>query len=292
MSNNKHLIRAKKVKNDEYYTQLEDIEKELSHYTHHFKDKVIYCNCDNPEWSNFWQFFYSNFKKIGLKKLISTHYDPEGTPYIKEFSGKTKITPLSQKGDFRSPECVEILKHADIIVTNPPFSLFREYIALLQEHHKQFLVIGPLNAATCKDIFPLIQSKEIQIGHNMVKVFSQPDGSEAGIGNVFWFTNLKTERAYEPLNLTAEYNSENYPKYDNFDAINVDALKDIPRDYKGPMGVPITILAKYQNELEILRLLKGTKIDGKEKYARILVKRKCGNCTHCTCTEPRQIRSM
>ena len=235
---NTNLHNARRKKNDEFYTQLEDIEKELSHYTMHLKDKVVYCNCDDPTQSNFWNYFHLNFKKLGLKKIISTHYNPEGLSYIKTYEGGAdddtsigNITPLNSNGDFRSEECIEILKSCDIVVTNPPFSLFREYVAQLMKYEKTFLIIGNQNAIICKEIFPYIKNDKIRLGIEMPHTFNTPDGCTKKIlGLTRWFTNLKITIEHKHLILTKKYNPEDYPKYDNYDAINVNKTKDIPYD--------------------------------------------------------------
>ena len=283
---NKNLAKAKKTKNDEFYTKLTDIEKELKHYREHFKNKIIFCNCDNPERSNFWKFFELNFRLLGLKKLISTHYETEKPTYKLEYDGNTIIkTKLKQNGDFKSDECVELLKEADIVVTNPPFSLFREYVSLLIEYNKKFLIIGNMNAITYKIIFKLIKNNKLWIcGSNKSMSFILPDESIAKI-NANWFTNLEIPKKHEKLTLYKSYTPEEYPKYDNYDAINVDKVVDIPINYEGIIGVPITFLFKYNPEqFEILGQMVNTTIDennfgypfinGKRKYARILIKKK------------------
>ncbi len=253
---NKNLHNAKKGKNDEFYTQLSDIEKELKHYKEHFYGKTIYCNCDNSEFSNFYKYFKTNFDNLGLKKLISTHYDENKPTYIVECHGSNVDdikTELKQNGDFRSDECIELLKETDIVVTNPPFSLFREYVALLEEYDKKYLIIGNKNAITYKDIFKLIKDDRLWLGYTNVKEFKQPDGTFKKFGNIGWFTNLEIDRRNDELFLCRHYSPELYPNYDNYDAINVDKVKDIPKDYDGVMGVPITFLDKYNpKQFEII----------------------------------------
>lgn len=299
MSNKDNLQRAKKAKNDEFYTQLTDIEKELQHYKTHFEDKIVYCNCDNPEWSNFYTYFKTHFDEIGLKKLITTHYHPTDEVYKLEVTqnGEAK-TPLKGNGDFRSQECIEILKEADIIVTNPPFSLFREYVAQLIEYNKKFIIIGNQNAITYKEIFPLIKNNELWLGvsiHSGDREFRVPDdyplrASGFRVDNkgqkfirvkgVRWFTNLDYKERHEELILYKTYTEEEYPKYDNYDAINVNKTKEIPVDYDGVMGVPITFLDKYNPEqFEIIKFRKGDdgkdlSINGKCPYFRILIRAK------------------
>lgn len=263
---NKNLTKAKAAKNDEFYTQLSDIENELRHYRDFFKGKVVFCNCDDPEYSNFWKYFQMNFFFLGLKKLISTHYEPGGKSYKMEIvsadlpTGQLGIpdyvqTPLEGDGDFRSNECIEILKEADVVVTNPPFSLFREYVAQLMEYGKNFIIIGNKNAITYKEFFPLLKNDKVWIGHNSVKEFLQGDGTKKKFGNVGWYTNVDIPIRHTPMDLYMRYhgNEEHYPKYDNYDAINVDKVCEIPEDYDGVMGVPITFLDKYcPEQFEIL----------------------------------------
>lgn len=252
MSANSNLHKAKDAKNDEFYTQLTDVAKELMHYKAHFKDKIVFCNCDDPTWSAFWKYFHLNFAELGLKKLISTHYDREEATYKMEYTGGDDNdievgvkTPLEGNGDFRNQECLDLLDECDIVVTNPPFSLFREYVAVLMEHKKKFLIIGNKNAITNKEFFPLLREDKVWIGRNGVKEFLQPDGSIKKFGNICWYTNLDIKKRHEKLILWKEYNEVEYPKYDNYDAINVDKVTDIPVDYYGVMGVPITFLDKY-----------------------------------------------
>ena len=304
MKKNSNLRKAKVEKNDEFYTELSDIEKELGHYKKHFKNKVVFCNCDDPEWSNFWTFFALNFEFFGLKKLVATHYEFDKPSYkleiVKDVNKDGKInkldtikTPLKQNGDFRSDESIAILKEADIVVTNPPFSLFREYIDLLVQHKKKFLVVGNMNAITYKETFKLIKESKIWLGINNVKNFIKPDGTLQSFGNINWFTNLEHKKRNEEIISYKTYkgNEKDYPKYDNYDAINVDKVVDIPSDYYGHIGVPITFLSKYNpNQFELLGIMntgeenRGIRyentphgrpiINGIEKYLRILIKRK------------------
>lgn len=306
MMANGDLNKANKNKNDEFYTQLSDIEKELGHYKEHFKDKIIFLNCDDPEESNFWKYFYLNFKFLGLKKLIATHFGNGKPSYkLEKTNGNTKKTPLKQNGDFRSPECIEILKEADIVVTNPPFSLLREYIAQLIEHNKKFVIIGNINALSYKEIFKLIKENKIWLGysiHSGDREFKVPDDyplnssghrvDEKGVKyirvkGVRWFTNLDYKERHQDFLLYKTYkgNEDEYPKYDNYDAININITKDIPEDYRGNMGVPITFIDKYNPEqFEIMGQMATTKVDefnygypyvnGKKKYARIIIKNK------------------
>ena len=302
MGNNKNLHKANLEKKDEYYTKMNNIEKELCHYTCHFKNKIVFCNCDDPEYSNFWKYFEINFKRLKLKKLIATHYEEEKPSYKLELVLNKKElfttkSPLTQNGDFRSPECTEILKEADIIVTNPPFSLFREYIAQLIEYNKAFLVIGNQNALTYKELFFLFKKNKMWIGYNSgAQEFRVPDtyvrdniyiGSDgykyAKFGNITWYTNLEVSKRHDIIPLYKKYNALDYPKYDDYDAINVSKISEIPCDYNGKMGVPVTILERFNpDQFELIgidRYLKDNphygrrfKIHGKEIYARIVIK--------------------
>lgn len=268
MKHNK-LINAKKIKNDEFYTQLTDISKELSHYKEHFKDKTVYCNCDDPTWSAFWEYFHLNFSALGLKKLISTHYDKNEPSYKMEYTGgddnniKTgTISSLKDNGDFRNQECLELLGEADIVVTNPPFSLFRDFVATLEKYQLKYLIIGNLNAITYKEIFSLIKDGKLFLGHNTITKYRQPDGTLFDVFT-YWYTNFNVSKCREPLILSKKYDPTLYPTYDNYNAINVDKVKDIPCDYYGVMGVPITFLYKYNpNQFEIVSFRKGN--DGKD----------------------------
>ncbi len=252
-ASNTSLHAARRNKNDEFYTQLTDIEKEMRYYKDHFRGKSVLCNCDDPEWSNFWKYFTLNFEHLGLAKLVATHYSQDEPSYKLEYFGVGRPsvkTPLEGDGDFRSPECVELLKQADIVVTNPPFSLFREYLAQLVEHGKQFLIIGNNNALTYKEIFKHIKENRLWLGVSPRSMkFKQPDGSLKDV-NACWFTNLIHHKRNEELILFRTYagNEQLYPKYDNYDAIEVNKVADIPVDYEGAMGVPITFLDKYNPE--------------------------------------------
>lgn len=286
---NRSLHAAKATKQDEFYTQLSDIEKELKHYQKHFKNKTVLCNCDDPRVSNFFKYFINNFEKLGLKKVITTCYkndqpdlfsqNKSGRGIYFEYSGEqkkqrlpdpAKIKPRELKGDgdFRSEECVNLLKQADIVVTNPPFSLFREYVAQLVEHKKKFIIIGSQNAITYKDIFQLIKGNKVWLGNgfeNGNAYFKTASEKEFADGvydpatglvkfrNVAWFTNLDIAKRHEELILFSRYTPEQYPKYDNYDAIEVTKIKDIPADYDGVMGVPATFLHHYNpDQFEIV----------------------------------------
>lgn len=356
MAGNKALKKAKSAKQDEFYTQLSDIEKEMRHYRDFFNDKVVFCNCDDPFESNFLKYFAMNFNSLGLKRLITTCYATSPIVYTqlnmfgeeiilnKEKSTKkpykTEITEVTDEnadgridladvecllrnrknaltllqgdGDFRSTECVELLKQADVIVTNPPFSLFREYVAQLIEYNKKFIIIGTMNAIHYKEIFPLIKENKLWIGYcNGAKTYKVAPNYSGKIsfenngiryvkmGNTFWYTNVDIEKRHDNLVLFKMYNAIEYPTYDNYNAINIDKITDIPEDYFSDMGVPDGFLEQYNPEqFEIIGLgcgdlakeigitknyrgrtdLAYTK-DGKKKcpYSRIIVRRKAVN---------------
>ena len=327
---NRTLHIAKSSKKDEFYTQLSDIESELKHYNEHFKNKVVFCNCDDPRISNFFNYFSYNFENLGLKKLVTTCYknqdkdlfgqeESENAVFL-EYTGDKNgnnipdaeeigVKPLKGDGDFRSKESIDLLKQADIVVTNPPFSLFREYVDQLVKYEKKFLIIGNINAISYKEIFKLIKENKAWLGVNMgrgISGFIVPKnyelyGSEARVdedgnrivatNNCLWLTNLDNAKRHEELILYKNYTPEEYPTYDNYDAINVDKTKDIPMDYSGAMGVPITFLDKFNpDQFEIIdgigrySMLTGptaetqgtylTMINGVPKYARIVIKNK------------------
>lgn len=253
---NANLINAKKAKNDEFYTQLTDIEKEMRHYKDFFKGKVVYCNCDDARESNFFKYFSLNFEHLGLKKLISTGFKADGKGVVLIYEGDKNgnrkvdneeivVNELQGNGDFRSAECIEFLKECDVVVTNPPFSLFREYVAQLMEYGKKFLIIGSMNAINYKEIFPYIKNNELWLGMNWIKDFVQPNGKIKKFGNICWYTNIDHKKHNEELDLYRKYDADAYPKYDNYDAIEVSKVSEIPMDYDGVMGVPITFLDKY-----------------------------------------------
>ena len=282
MAKNSNLAAAKRKKNDEFYTRREDIEAELFHYKNHFEGKIVYCNCDDPASSEFWKFFQRVFKDWKLKKLIATHYEPDE----KNFSYKIEMhegdawdmdpekIPLPCNGDFRSAACIDLLKEADIVVTNPPFSLFREYVAQLMEYEKKFLIIGNMNAITYKEIFPLLKENLVWLGYTHPKIFLQPDGSEKSFGNIQWYTNLDIKKRHEFLDLRGNYfDPEVNPKYDNYDAIEVSKVNDIPCDYDGLMGVPITFLDKYcPEQFEIIGSFNNSNIEKKTEDYYVLSK--------------------
>ena len=321
MGKNDNLHKAKKNKNDEFYTQLTDIEKELVHYVDFFEGKTVYCNCDDARESNFFKYFSNRFEELGLKKLIATGYKENGHGVVLVYEGdkndnrivddeEIKVTELQGDGDFRSEECVEFLKEADVIVTNPPFSLFREYVKQLMDYEKKFLIIGNMNAITFKEIFPLIKDNKLWEGVSLNGTKCQFDVPEeydgknvfidefgkrkAKINNAIWFTNIEHKLRNTPLDLYKTYagHEDEYPKYDNYDAINVDKVSDIPIDYDGVVGVPITFLYKYcPSQFEIIDInphfftiveqglpkpkqLTLHSVGQKDPYARILIRNK------------------
>lgn len=320
--NNKALSEARRNKKDEFYTQLEDIENEVRHYTEHFRGKTVFCNCDDPFESNFFKYFALNFNRLGLKKLICTCYAgspivgkqlslfddqviyaPSGdepaskTPYkaivtsvfdttgdggvdmfdVAELfkNGENKLEKLTGNGDFRSDECLELLKESDIVVTNPPFSLFREYVSQLVAHQKKFLIIGHQNAITYKEIFPLIKDNKLWLGFgfkrncaHFINLHYEDTASDLDhregmirVSGVVWYTNIDIKKRHEEYPLYKRYTPEEYPKYDNYDAIEVSKSSNIPFDYSGAMGVPITFLDKYCPEQ--FEILGATESEGK-----------------------------
>lgn len=298
MAGNQNLRKAQAAKNDDFYTQLSDIENELIHYRQHFAGKVVYCNCDDPKISNFYTYFSLNFKALGLKKLITTCYKNQNQDLFSDQTSEKAIwlecnqgtyvdgayvpsdpvvRHLEGDGDFRSPECIDLLKQADIVVTNPPFSLFREYVAQLIENDKKFLIVGRSNAVTYKEVFPLIKDNSMWFGvtpKGKDMLFDVPDGYaqelvanakegstykvvdgviKGRLGNAAWFTNLDYKKRHEELILYKHYSPDEYPRYDNYDAINVDKVAEIPMDWDGVMGVPITFLDNHNpDQFEIL----------------------------------------
>lgn len=310
---NKNLNKSNKAKEDEFYTQISFIENELKYYKEHFKDKIVFCNCDDPEYSNFWLYFQLNFFELGLKKLISTHFDKEKPSYKMEIVATETDnqigipdyvkTPLKENGDFRSPECVEILKEADVIVTNPPFSLFREYLDLLIKNKKEFLIVGNLNAVKYKEVLPLIMNNKIWLGKNSGHYwFRVPDYyeekrtdfkiDENGVkwrrmGNICWFSNLDFKERHDDIKLYSSYDESKYPKYDTYDAIEVARVNEIPADLPldTVFGVPITFMPKYNpDQFEIIGVLNSGSgneydlekavVNGKQLYSRFLIRRK------------------
>lgn len=251
---NTNLSSARVNPNDEFYTQLEDISMELKHYREHFKDKHVFMNADDPEESHFWKYFKLNFDFLGLKKITSTHFHHSEPTYRLDYDGKeiTK-TELEQNGDFRSPEAIEILKECDIVVTNPPFSLYREYIAQLIKYNKKFLIIGNYNSITYKEVFPLIKEDKVWVGVSPRSMeFVLPDGSTKSV-NASWFTNLEVNRRSQKISLYEKYNKDKFYSYYDYDAINVDRVNQIPLDYYGKIGVPITFLENHNpNQFRVL----------------------------------------
>jgi hypothetical protein len=323
---NLNLRKASTAKKDEFYTQLSDIENELKHYKKHFKGKVVYCNCDDPRVSNFFHYFSHNFEKLGLKKLITTCYKSKSMDLFSEnkseeaiyleYAGDKNgnnvpdpdeigIKKLKSDGDFRNKESIALLKQADVVVTNPPFSLFREYVAQLIEHDKKFIIVGHQNAISYKEIFKLIKEDKMWLGYGFkggaahfinkhYEDYATAGNHQEGmirVSGVTWFTNLDISKRHEDLILYKTYNPKEYPKFDHFDAINVDKTNDIPMDYKGNIGVPITFLNKYSPEqFEIIdglnrySILDGptpetqgkylSQVHGNPIYVRIVIKNK------------------
>jgi hypothetical protein len=252
---NSSLNKAREVKNDEFFTRLEDIEKEMWYYRDHFRNKSVYLNCDDPEKSNFWKFFKLKFDLLGLSKLTSTCHNKSGGSYKLEVvrgvdedeAGYKEVikTGLVGNGDFRSDECIELLKECDIVVTNPPFSLFRKFIDQLMRYNKKFLIIGSMNAITYTEVFKHIKPNKIWLGINPVKEFIKPDGGTQKFGNILWYTNLEHYKRNKELVLNKEYDPELYPTYDNYNAIEVGQVVNIPNGYEDIMGVPISYLTKH-----------------------------------------------
>ena len=308
---------AKLNKNDEFYTQLCDIERELQYYEPHFAGRTVFCNCDDVRASNFYRYFVQNFQRLKLKKVICAcyqrseydlfHQDCKQTGFYYVYTGQEQPYPTLAEvnrfkgdGDFRNGESVELLRQSDVVVTNPPFSLFREYVAQLIQYEKKFLIIGNINAITYKEIFQLIKDNKVWLGVNLgrgISGFIVPDhyelyGTETRVNeqgqrivspnNCLWLTNLDNFHRHEFIPLTKKYlgNESEYPAYDNYDGINVNSTRDIPMDYVGAIGVPITFLHKFNPEqFEILKFRKGNddkdlSIKGKCPYFRILVKRR------------------
>lgn len=250
MSKNKNLNNAIKNKNDEFYTQLKDIEKELENYKNFFKNKTIYCNCDNPKFSNFFKYFFDNFENLQLKELIVSYKEKEQGFYLiyNKSNKKLKLKKLKENGDFRSEECINLLKKADIVITNPPFSLFKDFINLLLKEKKYFLIIGNSNALSFKKILENIMTNKIRLGINCVRWFFLPNGNLCEGARSFWYTNLDLKRNYQRLDVSKSYSTAEYFEYDNYKAIEVSRTKDIPYNFEGIMGVPITFLSKYNPE--------------------------------------------
>ena len=279
---NAALKRAKREKNDEFYTQKKDIENELIHYHHHLKDKIVYCNCDDYRKSKFVEYFIENFDKIGLKKLVSTGFSKDGQGTYSEYDGRVfKTGFLSGNGDALGEECTEILKQADVVVTNPPFSLFRKYVSHLMKYGKKFLIIGNKNAITYKEIFPYIKDNELWLGITNPDEYRLPNGeiTQSVKGLCRWFTNIPHNRRNTELDLYKKYSEDEYPKYDDYNAIEVSKVAEIPMDYEGVCGVPISFLDKYcPNQFRIVKFRKGDdgkdlSVNGKCPYFRILIQK-------------------
>jgi len=338
MAGNKSLNKAQDAREDEFYTQLTDVEKEMRYYRKHFSGKTILCNCDDPFESNFFKYFVLNFNRLGLRKLIATCYtgspianrqlsifdilgetqDTYDKPYkavvttvydktgdggvdmldVAELfkSGENELTELNGDGDFRSEECLALMDEADIVVTNPPFSLFREYVSVLMEHEKKFLIIGSQNNITYKEVFPLLMKNEMWLGYKAGDMaFTVPDyyepretrywQDESGqkwrsMGNICWYTNLDIKKRHEEMILVKRYDPETYPSYDNYDAIEVSKISDIPCDYDGVMGVPITFLDKYNpDQFEILGITDRNNLYG--LTTKVYTKRDGKNYSDC-----------
>lgn len=301
---NSNLTAAKREQNDEFYTHYEDIEAEVMKYRKQFKGKIVYLPCDDPanKQSEFWSFFVNNFDAFGLKKLIATHYDEDGKAYKIWIDGDTTgdgyiddgdalQEDLIGNGDFRSPECIDILNECDIVCTNPPFSLFKEFLPWICNAGKNFLIIGPLNAVTYKTVFPYIQSGKIWSGYNNVRHFRQPDGSNKNMNNVFWYTNMPNKCLTDELVLTKTMDTYHYPMCDYHNAIYVDRVDNIPSDYDGCMAVPVSLFqGKFNpNQFEIIGCSYkygepvgyhydgkpyGFSVNGKEEYKKLFIRRK------------------
>lgn len=267
-----------KNKNDEFYTRYEDIESELKHYAEALKYKTIYCNCDDFRSSQFFDYFSRNFSVLGLKKLITTNYTNgiSNGAYMAVMTrpGHVSVTPLTGNGSFDSEESREILKTADIVITNPPFSKFRKFIEVMEESQKEFIVIGNLNAVTYMRVFPYINSGKLRAGVTTPKTFIQPDGTEKKLGNCCWFTNIQPDTEPEPLKLTAEYNPELYPICDNYNARIVNKVADIPRDWYGLLAVPATYFLKWnKQQFQIVDFLPRPVVNGKAAFKRLIIRR-------------------
>ncbi len=294
MKNNANLHKAKSAKNDEFYTQLVDVEKELKHYKDFFKGKKVLCNCNDDKWSAFFKYFSMNFENLGLKQLVCVSYNGNGNGKKYTCNGdlKVNVTELNGNGSYSSDECIELLKDCDVVVTNPPFSLFRDFVSLLYQYDKKFLIIGNGNAVTYKEIFPLIKENKMWMGvNNGGKTYEVPtnDGTKKvkeingkyyqSLGNTVWFTNIPHNKRNQPLDLFKKYNPTEYPKYDNYDAIECSKTANIPMDYDGVIGVPITFLDKFcPTQFEIVKFRKGNDgkdltINGKSPYTRILIRK-------------------
>ena len=274
---NANLNNAKVAKNDEFYTPLDAIEKEMNNYKKHFKNKTVLCNCNDASHGNFKKYFKKHFNELGLKLLITTSYkSDEGHGVTYMFDGSKDIEiKMIEDGDFRSWEALDLLKNSDIVVTNPPFSLFRSFISLLMEYDKKFLIIGNMNGITYSEVFPSIKNNKMWLGTQYVKQFITDNGEVKKFGNILWYTNLTHNKRNTPLDLYKHYSEDEYPHYDNYNAINVNKTCDIPMDFNGIMGVPITFLEKYcPTQFEIVDRINCPSLHGKKIYKRLLIKKK------------------
>lgn len=292
---NRGLYDAKRNKKDCFFTTYEDAEKELRYYEGKFKGRTVYCNCDSEE-SVFWKYFRKNFRLLGLKRLVCTHWSEDGKSYKAEFDGKKEArTPLQGDGDFRSEECIELLKEADVVVTNPPFSIFNEFMKTMLRYNKQFIIMGPMTQMKSKTLFPLFMSGELRYGPSIKggdRKFYVPDDyplEAYGCGidkegrrfirvkGVRWFTNLDHGVRNSPLVLTESYDPKRFPKFDNLDAVSVLKTAEIPKDYDGVMGVPISYMDKYcPSQFDILGVCGKPVLNGQAKFSRILIRKKAG----------------
>lgn len=264
-TNRKALEKAKQNKDDEFYTRMCDIEDELQYYPGAFLGKTVICNCDDPRESNFFKYFLQSFNELGLKKLMTTCYKKSGKAFALIYTGNSEdvdIIPLDGDGDFRSDECIKFLKEADIVVTNPPFSLLKEFIQLMERYNKQYILIVSKNTLQYSSVFPLVAQNKVWMGatyRSAGRIMFERQSGELKYTSANWLTNVKNTRPFEKITLSDTYagNEEKYPKFDMFDAINVDSMNSIPGDYYGVMGVPITVLSKdWMNDFEIVTFKK------------------------------------
>ena len=288
MSKNQQLVKAKQNKNDEFYTDIYDIEKELINYKNELKNKIIYCNCDDTRYSEFYNYFLKNFRAMELKKIIFTHYlqfdlfNREAPTKVELFLENDQIIKTEAKmrgdGDFRSNECIEILKQSDIVITNPPFSLYRELLKLIIKHNKKFLLIGPVQSITYKNIFPLLRQGKMKIGTNRLTgfmIYKKGFKTKVPFGSIHWFTNLSPANYKLPkIKMINSYTPMKYPKFDNYNAINVNKIGEIPRNYDDLIGVPISFfLYQNDNQFEIIETIAPI-LNGVKMFRRIIIKRK------------------
>ena len=283
---NNNLNAAKAAKNDEFYTSLNSVENELRHYNEHFKNKVVLCNCNDAAHTGFAIYFALKFEVLGLKELICTEYNSNGHGFVYRYHGEKKgdYIPLVEEwdkaqlegdGGFNSAEGLSLIDEADIIATNPPFSLFRDFITILLERDKKFIIIGNMNAITYNEVFPSIRDNKLWLGTQYVKEFVSDSGETKRFGNILWYTNLDYKKRHEPLILYKNYNEEEYPHYDNYDGIEVSKTCDIPMDYEGVMGVPVSFLDKWcPDQFEIVDRLNAPVVKGNKIYKRLMIKLK------------------